>query len=447
MTWLKDKWNKLWRWIVIGVVGTIAFAQALTPTLCESVPVETPSGRYLYFSNWEWDAKNEFWHAPGGGQVGLLDLRTLPEMGTKAIVSGYGFFVYDIPKDIKGGCYLGKDLDRVLTAGEKAELKTMFKLSATPTSNTIRDFVWDILGKYSDPTGQTAPKPLMPDSKLNMDLHLGGFSIIKTEKFDINTHPNKDKVLAVLQENYRKARQNNAPYKQYLDTLELKYKTNYRTFIPPDLPDEGKLPHQTTVTDSFTDTTGTSLDAHTADTGGTWVEVVGNWSITANQATQGGLDRDIARHTGALSTDDMTYQVTAVAYNPTNGQIGATCRNSTDAAPNQDQYQAFTLVGFINAHKIVNGTQTDIGSNTAISESAPDDIKCSADGSTIRAYFNGTDITGGTDTAITGNLFAGMMARRSGDIIDDFTASDIVAAAAPAGVPYQADYGDWDFDE
>ena len=376
----------------------------------------------VYLAEWEWNDKEEQWQSPGGTAIGSLDLRSLPQMAAKGTGTGYGVFVYDTPQVIPGSLDLGNDLDKPLNGGEKATLKSALKLPGMPTSATPRELLWDMLGKYADPTGVNGPKPLMPTLDNRLDLHLGGFSLIRSEPFDIATHPNRDKVVSVLQGNYRKVRVDGGRYKEYLDVLEKKFGVSYGTFIPADLPDEGTLPHQTTVSDNF-NRADESLDA------GAWVETAVNWSVVSNQA-QMQVDNaaGIARYTTALSSDNMTSDVDAISDSPAlEGCIGSTTRMSTDASPNHDGYWGCIDpdVDNIGLFKIVDGTRTSIGSFPAFIDSLPDTHRLSANGSTIENIVNGSTLQSVTDTAITGNLYAGIGARRSFDTLDNFTASDI----------------------
>ena len=242
----------------------------------------------IYLAQWEWFGDPDdfiYWRSPGGDCLGSLDLRSIPQLAKAGgTPEGWGLFVYDSPRSIIDSIYLGELLDQPLKNSEKNTIKSMFNLPERPTSTTVRDLPWDLLTKYSDPTGLTAAKPLMPTASLDLELHLGGFSLIRTEKFNINTHPHRDKVISLIQDDYRRARAEDIEvgqdhYKRVLDALEEKYKVSYSVFIPPDLPDEGKLPHSTTLTDTFVETSDTNLPSHTATgpSGGfSWTRILGN---------------------------------------------------------------------------------------------------------------------------------------------------------------------------
>ena len=223
--------------------------------------VVAQSQTHIYLAQWEWitEEGQSFWQCPGGDCSGTLDLRTIPEMSIAGgIPQGYGIFTYSSQQTIPAATYLGTDLNSTLSSQQKANIKAKFKI--TMTSQTPLDVMWDMLTKYSDPTGQTAPKPLMPNLKNELSIHFNNQKV-RTETFDILTHPHKDKVISLIQQDYRKIRDESLSasigsnerdtYKRVLDYWKDRYRVDYRLFIPSDLPDEGILPHKTVLKDDF----------------------------------------------------------------------------------------------------------------------------------------------------------------------------------------------------
>ncbi|KKL94303.1 hypothetical protein LCGC14_1866040 [marine sediment metagenome] len=356
-------------------------------------------------------------------------------------------FVYDSPRSIIDSIYLGELLDQPLKNSEKNTIKSMFNLPERPTSTTVRDLPWDLLTKYSDPTGLTAAKPLMPTASLDLELHLGGFSLIRTEKFNINTHPHRDKVISLIQDDYRRARAEDIEvgqdhYKRVLDALEEKYKVSYSVFIPPDLPDEGKLPHSTTLTDTFVETSDTNLPSHTATgpSGGfSWTRVLGD--NDANYTVLGASDvvrlNDTTgnshwhRADSDLSTDDFYAQlIYTVVGGAGNADAGVIVRKDSTAAETAYVIGAKSTTDTWRTFSVVTGSFTALGSDTTQVIAVNDVIKGQADGSTIKRFRNGGEQDSVTNSAISGKFRAGIYARASVSVtakweLDDFEAADV----------------------
>src|SRR3990167_7573215 len=153
--------------------------------------------------------------------------------------------------------------------------------------------MWDVLNKYSDPDGITAPKPIMPTKELNLDLHLGGFSLIRTKSVDPSI-PEWGKIVESLKRGYRKIRTESLAglhkyngivdreiHLRVLNFWEEKYGVDYEQFIPGDLPDEGMRPHRTIITDDFNRTDG-ELGANWTDDNGDADILSNQWDVTSD---------------------------------------------------------------------------------------------------------------------------------------------------------------------
>src|SRR3990167_10166980 len=71
-----------------------------------------------------------------------------------------------------------------------------------PSGDKLVDLIWDHLTNGTASNGLLTCKPLMPTVAGVLELHLPGHSLVKSEKFDINIHSHKDKVMQVLQNNF-----------------------------------------------------------------------------------------------------------------------------------------------------------------------------------------------------------------------------------------------------
>lgn len=411
----------------------------------------------IYIGRWEWFTHpiggDSYWRPPGGDNIGAYDLRSNVDCGTPGpMPQGVGLFVYATPKTHSNLLIsLGSDLTRNLRLVEKSGIRTLLNLP-------LGTFVADKLGEaieqlgfdfaYYDPTGQSRVKPLCgrrgkPLEFLISSLgQLAGQRISRT--FDA-THPAFQATIDVFKADYIHNRE-----VSLIDPLILRKWTgdmllkltgrlsalDADALLPAKYRSDGFEQPTTLITDTFTDTVATSLDAHTSDTGGTWVEIVSDWSISAtNEASTDGVGVGMARQTTALSGNDQNSKIAISAYG-VNGQNGAFARMTSDASPNHDGYSAYTLAAsLIGFFKTVDGTNTALDTNQSITESAPDDVECEVNGSTMISRFNGSTLHNFSDSSLTAGLFAGMRQRRIGDLITRFDAQDLVVGGASNVVP------------
>lgn len=410
----------------------------------------------VYLARWEWDPLLLRWRSPGGTAVGLLDLRTLAQQATAAGTGGPGIFVYASPQVIANSIDLGAVLARVLASNERSSLRTRLGLTdPIPAGVSVLDFLWNLFTLWSDPTGQTAPKPLIPGIERKLELHLGGFSPIRVEKFDIDTHPHAPKVIATLQQDYRAQRRldqtlGRDTYRRLLDVWRLKYKTDPARFVPSDLPAETPLPHATTLTDAFTRADSTNLNA--ADTSKTldgaagtwsWTETTGDLQIVSNaiRATATTNQNNKARAEQDLSSADQQVSILTTFVNGVG--VNKYAHPAARFHVSDETHYTFFRLQFADVPSAANRTglvKTVVGVSTDLDAQPQLDVPGTSetvlvkiDGSTLSGTIDGV-VRGGplTDTAIAGNLRTGMVlnpagASVAGVIMDDFSAADLVA--------------------
>ena len=126
------------------------------------------------------------------------------------------------------------------------------------------------------------------------------------------------------------------------------------------------LPHDSTITDTLTDTNGTSLDAHvpTPSNWGSWVEIAGaNWEIQNNKAAATRVNTPTYARAGYNFASDEHYaqaDYTFYAFHA-DDRIGLLVRVSTDASPNHDGYLVWSRLSTSITHplyKVVDGFQS-----------------------------------------------------------------------------------------
>lgn len=391
-----------------------------------------------YLGPWDHQiVEGETHFLPPAGVIGLIDMRSIPGHAGQ----NYGFFVTpdNITLDPTSFELLGQGsyVDQITLTGTQAAMwSSMLGLQAISSTNLL-DAIWESLTVKADPTGNMAVRPLMPTRQGNLELHLGGHSLVRSKRFDLGM-PEAANVIKVLQEDYRDIRQRaiggDAPaghHRRVLDYWGEKFGVNnpQDIFIPNDLPREIPLPHATTHTESFNQTDSSTLGPDL-----TWTETTGDLETTSNRvnAVSGTFSEARAEHD--VSGSDMYTQ--ALIYH--NGETAGTsqCRVMTRFSSSARTYYG----GNARAddtdviYKEIAGSFTSLVGPTAHTWSDGITLKIEANGSTITSYDNGASIQSTTDTAITGNTRGGLGAWNGAVQLDDFETGDIAAGGATASL-------------
>lgn len=390
-----------------------------------------------YLGPYQW--VDDSWNPPAS-TVGAIDLRNLTHMGTPTIQNGVGFFA---TTNTLGAEYdlLGQgDLRDINSSGAMKSAWNSI-LGYTPSGDKLVDLLYDHLTIGADPIGATACKPLMP-ARGKLNIHLGGHSVVKSTQFRFGHSPESNKVISVLQEDYREIRNltqgGGIPanhHRKVLDFWGEQYgiKDPQLLFIPNDLPVELPIPHSTSISENFDGADNAAVGKQL-----TWVEGGdgSHWDNFNNHArklgTNTGEDERASYANSALSgADQRCTMTTAVQTASGNTQGGPACRRSNSVVT----FYVYLLFGTaaVRIQKVITGTRTGVGSATSITLSIPDTLKLEVIGSDLEGFFNGVSKSIETDTAITGNLFCGFHGIRgvSDDIeFDDWSAQDIVAGGA-----------------
>ena len=409
-------------------------------------------------ARWLWDTTNPaspFWTAPLAGAVGSLDLRSIPQMSLAGgAPPGWGVFVYPAPVAIAGALALGNNLDANLSNASKTTIRTWLNLLSALTSNTLRDVLREILTDKADPTGLLRCKPLMPTLGGRLELHLGGFSLIQSEAFDPG-HPHWPQVLAVLQNDYRRARAEyqalglpDVPLKLLGGWMRQFGLSEHRVFIPPDLPDEGWLPPSTTIGDTFTDVAGTDLVNHTAsgpNGGFAWAITLSSFAPDMEIHSTGATltVADIGGYTRSRAQSDLAssnhYSQAAITTSVVGSDGGVTARSATAADTCYTYERKDSGTPWHRLAKVVAGVITELSTGNLNAPANGDTQRLEVNGSSLTGLINAvTRIGPFTDTSISSGTRAGLTARANGVervTWDNFEAADL--ATGGGGFPTQ----------
>ena len=383
---------------------------------------------------WQDTGLGPMWHPPAGITCGI-DMRSIPDMSRPEIVGGCGVFGFDALDDVpRDAVVMGAPDDK---PGIKRRSAWASMTGVTPAGDSIADWLEYSLTLGADPYGDTRCRPLLPDMRRRMRLHMGRAS--RARVFDANSEFAAP-VLQVLREDYRALRAEVMAGRmregQHLRVLKM-WGEKFRipnpedVFVPGDLPKEAPLPHETTITESFN--TGTSTTTLGPDL--SWTEIDGNLEIVSDRFRPVGSTGICgARAESDLSGPDQYAQVDIYETTRTAGQyVGTLARK--DSTGTLTYYLAIQNGGVTGSTlKCVANSFTAIGTNTTDtwSDGAPMKLECS--GSAIQRYYNGASRNTATDTAITTGVRCGIRGRRTDGTLyyegDDFEAADLAAGGA-----------------
>lgn len=373
-------------------------------------------GTYDYYlAPMVWDMTKDpampHWRIPTGAIDGI-DLRPNPARALPVVAEGFSFCAFDPAADVPlGSLYLGNDLNGTLTDQQRRDAEEMLELSPGDfTLAGMLDNQWRVITDLADPTGENRVKPLMPTVAGNLELHLDGHSVIRSERFDKVRHT---WVIEMVQ---RYMGDRAAVNPRTMAHLRRKYGFTPREILG--------IRGGATLTESFN-----TADADILGPDLTWNEDSGDWDIVSNQAqAQATAADNLANHTDTLDTDDHYAQVDTVSGIA--GTVGTNVRYTDD----RDYYLGLYRVS--NQWEIfekVGNTFSQLGGDLSSNGAPASTIKFSADGSTLELFRDGTSQGTRTDTSFTGQVITGIRqgSGSSGWTVDDFEAADLAAAAAP----------------
>ena len=161
------------------------------------------------------------------------------------------------------------------------------------------------------------------------------------------------------------------------------------------------------ITDTFTDTDGVLLSAHTPDSGG-------SWALNSAYTATGEINTNRARSTAGSATNyyhsavppsaDYSVTITMEAMGASTTDNGCTGRGSTDA---KTYYVVRCDDTEITLRKVVAGTFTLLGTYAGAVVNG-DTVALDMAGTTIRALQNGTQRLSVADSAISAVGYAGV---------------------------------------
>lgn len=400
--------------------------------------------RHYYLAPWTLTETEDgpTWQAPEG-TVGLVDLRPTAPVAT------YGFFATDRPISVDGAIHLGD----ALYDPSNARGAWNDALGINARGDSILDLLaWTL--DHGDPDGTALCPPLMPTHRGDMEIHLGGHSLVRTRRWAGADDPAWPAVQATLQRNYRRIKQQaeergakieadkKIPLKQraaaakearllsakYLGAMQQKFRVDSDRLIPGDMAKERPERPTTSIPDSFN-----RADASTL--GDDWTERAGSFAIASNAAKRDdGTVNGYIQHNTSLSSDDHSVAIARPYVSDSSRSTTPFARMSWSTGVSG--YATYIRNTLSNLYRWDNGAATGIAAITNDAAACTPGVTC--DGSTITAYKNGDQVAQVTDTGISGVLTVGFLIRTQNDTGDDFLAADLLADAVVIPPPVLA---------
>lgn len=382
-----------------------------------------------------WNSTDATWELPPGC-FSALDYRRLSDMGPETVgMRNFALFAADDAATFGVDHFvLGSGNPRNIPMGlaRRTRMQTDLVLPTTPQAGNLAELAAELFLLHSDPDGADMARPLVPTMRRQWELTVAGNSVVIPFS---QAHGAYDRLKTLLRRVYKRhyddVQAGNLPsnhHRKWLGAQMRKYfgrldDLRYREFQGVDVPDETPLMPTTTVSDNF-NRANESLDV------GNWTEVSQDWGVVSNTAQLvSGIGSGIARYNTALSSDDHYSQ--ALCSNISGSGIASNVIVRKDSSATLTFYRFYNLGGGSptrDISKLIGGTPTTLASDASGSASTVT-LKLQVDGSSLEAFYNGASILTVTDSAITGNTYAGIGCGRvtSSTTIDDFEAADLVA--------------------
>jgi hypothetical protein len=387
-----------------------------------------------FLGPWVWNATDACWQPPAGA-IGSVDLRPLAAQGAPGpTATGQGLFALPDGSPSPGAGYLtlGSNLAGTVSNANRTAWNTRLGTTANQfTNNQLQTYIGETLTRQADAAGANRAKPVMPTRQGNLEVFLGSSTPVLRRAFQGTADAAWGPIQQALREGYRAVRayclvraafwENQgfpllaaywaAKYKRFLGAMLLKYRAWNLTradLIPTDLPDEGDLPPDTTVSDNFDRANSTTT------LGSDWTPVSGStWGISSNAGylvTNTTVPPDAFYNVSALSDPDMYAESNLTGFANAEGGWGVMIRRHGTSATRTFYFGGPRRLAAGYISKEVAGVMTDGVHQGATTNSGTQLWRLDVNGTTLTLYQDGVSRATGTDTSIDGTSVGGLYA-------------------------------------
>ena len=381
-------------------------------------------------------------YAPPESCVSWIDLRRMSEQSSLGQV-GCGFFTMPSGWSIPSGYHWlgggeGDCRSLYLTAQDQSAWASLIGVSPTRTaSTTLIDALDETLTTLADPTGDSAPKPIVPGVGEGpppvADIVLAGHSSVRRKELAIGGGWWKKLVALHKRELDDDAARDPTDrlWRKRLGDLSRKYFGSHddvrgnqlvsqqlKRDRAPSNPQARQADRvfarkpETSYTESFDQADSTTLGPDLS-----WDETQGNYGTYSNEAKGTSYSGyDIARAAADVSSADHYTQFTVTyTQNASTQIVGVASRFSSSA---NTCYHAFQFnLGMCYVYKWISGTPTLLG-NSSSTPTLPFTVQSRPNGSTISGLVAGVQKVSVTDTAISSGTRGGMIIYTDAALLD-----------------------------
>lgn len=376
------------------------------------------------------DGFDRLWHPPDGS-VGNICLRGSARNDEAAP----GLFVMPKGARLSGYEHLGSGDPRSIMPAGRVRIAFESLSGKSATGNSLAEWVRGAIGIHADMSG-VGPAPMRPGRGRRLGYWLAGERVLDVP-FDLATDEG-GKARLRMQEAYRKVRAQARDgritvkgvadgefHRRLLSAWGEQYRVNNPedVFVPADLPRETRLQHGTTLTDDFNRADSATSPGSSSE-GWSWVEESEQTGISSNQITWVSGANTAARANSALGSDDHYAQIQRTGVSGTGAGYAVPCIRFASGAVSM-YLATWRSSGNAGIYRRVSGSFSVLTSDNT-SEDATNTYKLDMAGNDLEAFRNGVSDSTYTDTDATldGNVYTGVGLRESGDLGDDFEASD-----------------------
>lgn len=391
--------------------------------------------------DWVWVNDAGGYYAPPAGCIGGIDFSPTAEQGAISSSRPGGLFFAPDSVATPDHAVLSQNADPrevSVTARMRDAFASHFGHRAN--GERLTDLIWDALISGADPQGEAGPKPLMPSAGRKLQLAIPGLRVVKQDKFTMG-HSHLDKVVATWRRDYRNCfeacQRGDMPvnfHRRFLDATCEQFRTDdWRSLLPIDLRQHvaGRLPHSTTISESFNTSDGDTLGPDLS-----WTELTGDIDIVSNkaQSTTTGAEA-VARADSDLSSANHYAQATVnLSQEASAADAHVICRKDSSTTRTFMAGSARADTNGVQLYKCVATTYTLLAVYVRTVAASTDYVlKILSNGSLHETWLDGTEYVSMTDTSVSSGTRGGIRGFMSAGNCkwDVFSATDQLNPAFP----------------